>query len=572
MSELELLVKLFPLDHEYKFSVHEVTFKTLPSTSTVSTKISTQNVSVQSLCEGPEDADHPKPEFAGQRGNGLRYRWYHASQNNLDWAESLISKLLPASDVARFRRMMSDREESIRHVSQMTRSIRLGCESICREGIYSASSHAAGYNVLEGKSRHQSAPGTVALFMPFLGWDDASHLCERHKALEMLVSDAVPQSVQEAYASVTTHPKRRFKAASVTASKPLQLPSTLDQYQFPSSATSSGFARSSKRLQDQAVPRRTKHTMTAPKALVVNQLWLFSIGNDTVITFFPGCEKPFVSDNKNYPLEETIKTRLAEIVSPMEACSDVHSLCTLIIQGAVNLITETSQSRGFELIECYRNSVSSLRQEYMQALATFRDEALNQSPNSRSLIKADSTWARIFDVSTMLDEILVLQEVYKTQLNVLDTFGTTIWGENWKDLLFDSSSHRPGLARLFETRGKISDFLSNFNTLQASLLHNKADWLNLLDLHEKRASLQEARSAVKQAEETGRQTEASLALAESAAKQNRVMMIFTFMTVIFVSMTLSSTVIMLTGPGKSASAFILHIVLLDERSRVFFGP
>ncbi|KAF2754965.1 hypothetical protein EJ05DRAFT_513296 [Pseudovirgaria hyperparasitica] len=450
----------------------------------------------------------------------VEFMWHHGSANHGIWIEDIMSSLMKNGSgicsKTHFDAFWSHHVHST-------------------ENLYPGSWHIRPDFASISKLRTQPTESTsteqgLVLVMPFLHWDTVASLTQRQQAIDILTSEDTPEQVTEAYRNAATNPDTRHTSLSITAEPPVHLPLLLDQYRYPTSSMQSS------RLASQILPKQTAMSDTGMKTLIVQQLWLVITDNRTIVTFFP--RKPLEANNielsQAADVETTVLDHLSRIDHPSTVMSSVYDLCALIIDRTTTALLSRVRHTDLLFIQLYRKAVGELRQQHMTALASFRNEDLKKATNNftADTNKENFELSLVLDANTLKDEMQGLVEIIQTQKNVVEKVSTALMKD--KEGEFHLSI---GTEILEETKMKLSSFETQFQGLRSDADAIEQDLLQLLDLRQKRANLRESHAAWVQAEETSAQTRHSLSLSVAAARQGRVVMIFTILSSIYLPLS-----------------------------------
>ncbi|KAI0185285.1 hypothetical protein EV127DRAFT_515449 [Xylaria flabelliformis] len=366
-----------------------------------------QKLSIQKILD-PKNAENP----LAQMPHGDELRYFHFPANNMEWIEKAMNIL--CGDSARsdttaqtgkilargFWRgqMYGSGERGIashgtRHAKKMAtgpihaRHMRSRCSVIPRANsnlkLQDAARSVPDQSKNEGKD--------IAIFLPYLHWETSSR---RAKMVEIMDEVIRPQGqkkvnhpnmadiVENKRNPTGKEPKYRHyignylmaiaKVAeemdyeddehllrkSISAKAPLHARRTLDQYYFPT------LEDTSVRDRDQVVYRGTKYG--SPRVVMVDQLWLWIMNDNTIITSFPrrwGRNKPDPSG-----VHKSLRVRLEQ-----EEISSIHHLALIIIDQCSRVFFERTKplDQRPEVMDLFASAIGQVTEQTTVAYESF---------------------------------------------------------------------------------------------------------------------------------------------------------------------------------------------------------
>ncbi|KAF8857958.1 hypothetical protein BDZ45DRAFT_421917 [Acephala macrosclerotiorum] len=270
--------------------------------------------------------------------------------------------------------------------------------------------------------------------------------------------------------------------AYVADTHPLHMRRTLDQsYYYMLDNTRP-------RDRDQVVSRYGKRlSRRHPVMIMVDQLWMWGF-KDTVITSFPQRQGVPDDDPDPYGMTDVFQSMLRNT----SGVSDTRDLANRIIGACSGACFDTTKflDDEFQFLEAFESSIGAVANAEAACYQRFTKSLESPGALDLSNIKEESELLR--EVKDILDELNMISIIFSEQRRISG------WGG--------------GLQTLEQNQIKI-------NTMQAQASKTYESLKDLMDLRQKHANLQEARSARQQADET--------------SKQGNTIMVFTIVTILF---------------------------------------
>ncbi|KAI2639228.1 hypothetical protein GGS21DRAFT_488139 [Xylaria nigripes] len=389
-------------------------------------------------------------------------------------------------------------------------------------------------------SQHGASHGKIVLFMPFLHYETDERRQEMSRAISC---------VHEKTQQIDTLKKDALLINAYLENTPSLHPRrTLDQFYYHGIDTSA-------RDRDQVVYRFCEKYKIEKKVFMVDQLWLWVIGKDLVITCFPQRWDQPKNDPLNV-LEGIIEETNAKTRPPIQSVYDLAMLITGRCSGMFD--RSRFDDQNYQFLDMFENSIGSITDKESRLFSRF-NRASDQSARwlqhhrrrrtSRSLqiessdtdfqykdrdgadqfpdalldiVGETSLLAEIKDIRDELGIIVGILEAQLQTINYLEGFMT--------EELRDKSSRRNAEGVVSEIRRRTGQQrrdldvkLKDVNRMdrQAESLYNSLT--DLLDLKQKHSNALEARFAGDQA--------------LIAAKQGQTIMVFTIVTIIFLPLS-----------------------------------
>ncbi|KAI1178441.1 hypothetical protein F4777DRAFT_96443 [Nemania sp. FL0916] len=438
----------------------------------------------------------------------------------------------------------------------------------------------------------------IALFLPYLHWETSS----RRARMARIVDEVTrPQEEKEEKKKKTKHladvvnaqknsekkKKRLYRhdigdylmavakvaeeqdyeddenllRSSISAKAPLHIRRTLDQYYFPT------LEDTSVRDRDQVVYRGTKYG--SPRVVMVDQLWLWIINDNTIITSFPrrwGRNKPDPSG-----VHKSLRERLEH-----EEINSIHHLALIIIDQCSRVFFDRTKplDQRPEVLDLFASAIGHVTEQTAVAYESFWRNLSIESSIAPSVYGNFSHHKRL-DINP---EGLILQEAQDIaeELRIMGQVFTDQWkvtkdlkrylnspDSEWNEQPKEFAAMQKLLAGLLEQRNAaaeressgtstqnpdgrtaavniqqtahearvllehIEDRQAELKDLEDSALRTCQQLERLLSLKQQQASIVEAKAALRRADES--------------VKQGRAIMAFTLVTIFFLPLGFIAT-------------------------------
>ncbi|KAI1765767.1 hypothetical protein GGR53DRAFT_488981 [Hypoxylon sp. FL1150] len=336
--------------------------------------------------------------------------------------------------------------------------------------------------------------------------------------------------------------------AYLKSNPPLHPRRTLDQFFYHGIDTSA-------RDTDQVVYRYCKENNDEPKVFMVDQLWLWIIGKDLIITSFPQRWDQPKQDPMNV-LDGIIEETNAKTRPPIGSVYDLAMLITSQCSGmfdrhrlhdqrfqfldmfdqSIGVVTDResqlfrrfnqASSRSAQWLQNHRYRRGMGRPVRLPAFGTpetLEGAGMDQFPDALLDIGVETTL--LAEIKDIRDELNIIGVILDAQIATLEDFEDQLADE----LRGDGPKHSNNVA-VVEIRKRGREQLRGLEVRQKDILRmdNQAQSLymnltDLLDLKQKHSNALEARFAGDQA--------------VIAAKQGQTIMVFTIVTIIFLPMS-----------------------------------
>ncbi|KAF2685607.1 hypothetical protein K458DRAFT_387567 [Lentithecium fluviatile CBS 122367] len=419
--------------------------------------------------------------------------WMHANLTDASWVQFCLRSLiflLVGSDEGEIPimnpRYWSDNERrnpSISHARYM------------EPGVHSTSA---------------GSPSGNAVYLPYLHWDNYSAFEKRSKFISGCRRDpgtVVPEGLPE-----TTRRLFQVIKDDINGPNSLHPRRSLDQYFYPH------LSDTSFRDKDQVVWRRTKEARGGSKMIMVDQLWLWSIkysnGKKAILTCFPEKEEEPVSTGleSDTDLYQAILNKLQseETNVELERSSEYigEYVASIIIERTVSKML-TYRDPSLDFLSIFRDAIGKVTDDTAKYFRDFR-RALEKQTNGkpRELSNKKEEAKSVLEVLDIIDELNSISRLLRTQKDTL--LNVERLGRMFSD-------------RISEVRKHLDGYMDQVKRLNEDAERTRQSLMSLLDLQQQEESLDLARLAKEQADET--------------EAQSRILMLFTIVTIVFLPLS-----------------------------------
>ncbi|UKZ69360.1 uncharacterized protein TrAtP1_010368 [Trichoderma atroviride] len=274
------------------------------------------------------------------------------------------------------------------------------------------------------------------------------------------------------------------------------------------------------------------------RVVMVDQLWMWILGEDTIITSFPR------RWGRNKPDSSGVHKSLRQILAKKKDIRSVYHLALLIIDQCSKVFFDRTQPTDDrpEVMDLFAQAIGAVAYHTAAAYSVFW---LNVNLHSSNTAKFNNRKAESFrylninpegillkESQDITEELKIMEGQYKHQLAVVSRLSKHL--KNRLDKVSSSSgeSEAARVAKLdFEEAAdlieKIKERTAEIEDLQSAAARSNEQLQALMSLKQQEASIVEARAALQQGEESVKQGQESI-------KQGRAIMAFTIVTIFFV--------------------------------------
>ncbi|KAG8530261.1 uncharacterized protein KY384_004762 [Bacidia gigantensis] len=394
---------------------------------------------------------------------------------------------------------------------------------------------------LVGKApRTKERNGNIVLFMPYLHYETHSRRMEMSSVIKRTTCDSDQSGVGRTSDEMLIQ-------AYLHSTHNLQIRRTLDQFYYHAISTDD-------RDEDQVVYRYTKKKEKEVKVFMVDQLWMWILGNDLIVTSFPQRWKQPKNDPLNV-LDGIIEDMSSKTRPPLRSIYDLATLITGRCSGVFD--RHRVGDEDYQFLDMFESSIGEVTNKETELFKKFNEASLSATEwlkrrhNHRSQPELPSPLTDTADplhnpnttfVDTLLDigkETSLLAEAkdIRDELNMISMVlkhQSTILDEMKDNLIDSTKSNDPHRRKESEIKKRFGDLkkvvevhLKDVDRMDRQAESIYTSLTHLLDLKQKHANAFEARFARDQAAFTGR--------------QGQTIMVFTIVTVVFLPMSFIAT-------------------------------
>ncbi|KAI0009457.1 hypothetical protein F4779DRAFT_617633 [Xylariaceae sp. FL0662B] len=308
----------------------------------------------------------------------------------------------------------------------------------------------------------------------------------------------------------------RLLRDNIQQNPPLHIRRTLDQYYFPT------LDDTSERDKDQVVYRGTKPSRDPQahntRVVMVDQLWLWILDDNTIITSFPrrwGRNKPDPSG-----VHKSLRERLQ---NGAEDITSIYHLALIIIDQCSRVFFDRTKplDQRPEVMDLFASDIGDVtdfttiaHESFWRNVALVSDDLVPNDGGmvrNRRLLDINPEGRLLQEAQDITEELRIMRQIFQEQMQVVKDFKRYLesWGER---------SGGQGATQTGEC----------FNGMDKhDHARDEAALENLLSLKQQQASIVEAK--------------ASLQRADESVKQGRAIMAFTVVTIFFLPLSFFAT-------------------------------
>ncbi|RYP15767.1 hypothetical protein DL765_005493 [Monosporascus sp. GIB2] len=372
-------------------------------------------------------------------------------------------------------------------------------------------------------------PGNIVLFMPFLHYETVE---QREK-----MDNAIKSVRMGEHLSGNPSPDLLLVNGYLNRERPLHIRRTLDQYFYSGIDTSA-------RDMDQVVSRYCKRHHLQGRMLMVDQLWLWVIGKDLVITCFAErWEQP-----KTDPLN--VLDSIIEGINGEQIVASAYHLAMLIFNYCCNIFDRPRVDQAYQFLDMFESSIGLIINRQTQLLRSFyrvselstrwlQDRQRRQGQSGRmpsspgehdyvldALLELGEESAMLNEINDIRDELNVIEVILGSQTAILETFESLVTEE-----LRESGGKRPAIDDLVgqlrkrwrEQKRRIETRHRDLERMDRRAENAYTSLRSLLELKQMQSNALEAKFARDQA--------------VTASKQGQAILVFTIVTIVFLPMS-----------------------------------
>ena len=477
-----------------------------------------------------------------------RFKWIHVPFCHSGWVPHVLTTISQErNDPTLHKQLLMDKmwfsqHNRSRHASSHARFVRPMARCLLPKG---ADKHDGITTPLSANSEIQ-----FAVYLPYLHWDTFKNMQRQ--------AEIIKKRSEQAHARPVIPEIARSKSMAhkliwqhLTSDRPVHCRRTLDQYGYPS------LRNTAVRDADQILYKRTKPKSEAEssqvppvkeklssrssagqkrrsdgdddndaKVLMVDQLWLWIMDNQTVITFFAAKEKE--ENDGGLWREGDLRSEIYQDINGDFAnqCADPLDFAALAVMHAVKaMFGDGVTDRDLQVFRIFEEYISILTEQQTSSFKYFRN-------NHRWEKAKDINAAQHIDNRKDLDALLELRDI-EDELGTIDRLIKEQQACVMEMELQYKNRALPdkginGLEFLQVAAQSLKDHLELVDGMLKSAKAAQTAFKELLDMKQKQANIVEAHLAREQN--------------EVAADQSRSVMIFTVFTIIFLPLSFFASV------------------------------
>ncbi|KAH6847764.1 hypothetical protein B0I37DRAFT_151069 [Chaetomium sp. MPI-CAGE-AT-0009] len=267
-----------------------------------------------------------------------------------------------------------------------------------------------------------------------------------------------------------------------------------------------------------------------PRVIMVDQIWLWVLDENTILTAFPrrwGRNKPDPS-----AIHRAIRDRLAGMES--HHITSIYDLTLIIIDECSKVFFDrTKPDLRPEVVDIFGSAISNISEKKTEAYERFGRDVKrmnNQDPLQtdeellRKTLNIKFEWSALMEAQNVIDQLQIMQEIYSQQITVMIDFEKALRGL-CSDSQVKPSSALERAAQLISDMKLRRDELMELEKRQAN---TRSQLRELLDMKQQQAGIIEAKAAIRRADET--------------VIQGRSIVVFTVVTIFFLPLSFFATV------------------------------
>ena len=264
----------------------------------------------------------------------------------------------------------------------------------------------------------------------------------------------------------------------------------------------------------------------AAKVLMVDQLWLWIIDNQTVITFFTPKERE--EKDNGLSREADIRSQIYQDINGDYAnqCLDPWDFAALAISHAIKALLDNATDEKLQVFNIFEEYISILTERQTSSFKEFRD---NQRVEKIKDMEAQRHVDNHKDLDALLelrdteDELKTIEKLIKEQQGCVEEME-----KQYRHLNHHHGKGCNGTIFLHDASSFLAEHKEQVESMLESARAAQRAFKDLLDMKQKQANIVEAQLARKQT--------------EVAADQSRSIMVFTIFTIIFLPLSFFASV------------------------------
>ena len=487
-----------------------------------------------------------------------RFKWIHVPFNHSGWVPHVLTTISQEKeDLSLHSKVLMDKiwfslHNRSRHGAPHAHFVRPSVRCLLPQTSERANS--------EGMLSPTSASeGTqMVIYLPYLHWDSFRGLQRRASVINRRKQQTRARPIAKDIA-LGRSLEHKLIWQHLTSDRPVHCRRTLDQYGYPS------LRNTSVRDADQILYKRTKAgndalppkesklkhknrstarrqsvvagTFNDPrdrassgdeiaKVLMVDQMWLWIIDHQTVVTFFSPKEK---EDNDDGLWREgDLRSAIYQDINGDYAnqCADPFDFAALAVFHAIRALLEGATDPNLQVFRIFEEYISILTERQTASFKHFRNNHMFErakDTHAQSHIDNRKDLDALLELRDIEDELNTIDKLLKEQQTCVQDMIT-----NYAHL---NTAHKIGLNGtnfLLEIQVFLAEHKEALDSMLKGAVAAQRAFKDLLDMKQKQANIVEAHFAREQN--------------EVAADQSRSVMIFTIFTIIFLPLSFFASV------------------------------
>ena len=526
----------------------------------------------------PQRALFPLPNASSER-----FKWIHVPCSHSGWVPHVLNTISQEKkNLNLHSSLLKDKiwfaeHNNARHAAPHARFVRPGIKCLLPKDV--KQSHIDKITV------PPSATNDVqfVVYLPYLHWDSFKNLKRRAEIIEKRAKQPHARPVDRSVVSGNSM-EHKLIWQHLTSSWPIHCRRTLDQYGYPT------LRNTTARDHDQILYKRTKQPPSDPslnrdgtkksrrvlrrshsakplptfceeedaaasmgaqfgveddaaKVLMVDQLWLWIVDKQTVITFFASKEKE--DRDKGLRGEGNLRNEIYRDVNGDYAnqCEDPFDFAALTVWHAIKGMLVHTIDRDLQVFEIFSEYISILTERQTSSFKQFRNkhgfEGARDISDQQHIDNRRDLDA-LLELRDIEDELNTIRKLIKEQDDCVSSMISRYESLHADHNKTDLGAH--GTALLIEARNSLKETAERIEGMKESAHAAQQGFKDLLDMKQKQASIVEAHLAREQTHLTHDQTEAALKQSSIVTEQSRVILIFTVITIIFLPLSFFASV------------------------------
>ncbi|KAK4238609.1 hypothetical protein C8A03DRAFT_43673 [Achaetomium macrosporum] len=266
-----------------------------------------------------------------------------------------------------------------------------------------------------------------------------------------------------------------------------------------------------------------------PRVIMVDQLWMWILDENTILTAFPrrwARNKPDPS-----AVHRAIRDHLGSVDNSQ--IRSIYDLALIIVDECSKVFFDrTKPDLRPEVVDMFGSAISNVSEKKSEAYERFGRDVKRMNTHDplqtaeellRKSLNIKFEWSVLMEAQSIIDQLQIMQEIFTQQITVMSDFEKAL-----RDL---NSEGRGGLEATLDRAGALilemklrREELANLEKRQAN---TRTQLRELLDMKQQQAGIIEAKAAIRRADET--------------VIQGRSIVVFTVVTIFFLPLSFFAT-------------------------------